>query len=212
MSTPTPPPPPPPPVPGTRRGVLRRVLVAVGILAGAAGLGWVAGQAWWQWWSPAPTGFVYETAEGLRWIAEPVDAGSAQLFSATGQYVAIGSALGVLLGCVVAALTRGWELAGLAVGLVAAALAAVVMVTVGTDLSPPDPASLVEEAGAGAELRGALQVPGWSPHVAWPAGLLLGHLAVTLLAPRRPRGSSVGGEPVARHVGGGQRRDHVQRS
>lgn len=186
-ATPTEPPASPPASGSTGRRAALRTVVALGVLAGATGLGWLAGQAWWRWWQPAPNGVVYETTEGLRWIADPVDTGSAQMFSATGEYVVIGAGLGVVLGVLVALLSRGWELVGLLVGLVAAGLAAYVMVAVGTDLSPPDPETIAEEVGAGAELPGALQVPGWSPHVSWPAGLLVGHLAVTLLAPRRSR-------------------------
>lgn len=165
----------------------RRVLVAASLLVGSAGLGWLAGHVWWRWWSPAPDGVVYQTSRGLRWIADPVDAGSAQLFSATAEFVVIGMGLGLLVGLVVGFLSRGWELVGLATGLLAAGVAAWIMLQVGTDLSPPDPEALAERAGAGATLPGAMQVAGWSPYVAWPAGALAGQLAVILMAPHRVR-------------------------
>lgn len=187
-----------------------RVLIVAAVLAGSAAMGWVGGVLWWQWWSPPPDGIVYRTTQGLRWVAEPIDAGSARLFSATAEYVVIAAGLGILLGLLIGLLARGWELLGLLLGVFAAGIAGWLMVTVGTDLSPPDPQTLAAAAGADARLPGAMRVAGWSPYLAWPAGVLLGELAVLVLAPipaaAAAEGSteSVGGETVARHVGGGE--------
>lgn len=171
----------------------RRVLLAVSVLLGSAGVGWVAGQLWWQWWAPPPDGVVYETTEGLQWVADPVDAGSAQLFSATAEYAVLAAGLGLVVGLVLGVVTRGWEIVGLLLGVLTAGLAGWVMYVVGTDLSPPDPEPLLADAGAGARLPGAMQVAGWSPYLAWPAGVLAGQLAVLVLSPvRRQADQSVG--------------------
>lgn len=156
------------------------------LLAVAAGAGWIGGQLWWRWWGPGPDGVVYETQQGdLVWLPDPPELGFAELFSATGQYVVIGLGLGLLLGLLAGLVCRGRELPGLVVALGAAGLAAWLSYTVGTDLSPSDPQAMAADAGAGAELPGALAITGWTPYLGWPAGVLIGFIASVVLAPSR---------------------------
>ena len=58
--------------------------------------------------------------------------------------------------------------------IVGSALAAYLMLRVGTHLSPPDPHELAKTAQDGDKLKGALRVTSWAPKGAFTFGALVG--------------------------------------
>ncbi len=159
-----------------KRLVLQLVLVVVALAAVGAVCGMV-----WEWvWDPTP-GVVVDH----RWV--PSDAIALQQeFSATGWYVAIASAGGLLAGLVVAFVADRVPLLTLAALVVGSALGAWLMVVVGSALGPADPTALARHAADGTKLAQDLDVTGASPWFAMPSGALLGLVVVFLgLSSRR---------------------------
>lgn len=138
-----------------------------------AGAGVVAGAVWEWLWTP-PVGVVIDG----EWLL-----GLAALrseFSATGLYVLVASAAGLVTGALCGLLLDRSELVTLAAGLVGAALAGWVMVQVGHALGPADPRELAQAAADRTRLPSDLRITGTSPYIAFPAGATLG-LAVLFL-------------------------------
>ena len=143
------------------------ILVVFGI-AGAAG-GWL----WYHLWDP-PSGTV---ASG-QWFTD--EAGLRTQFQGLAWYVTIALSAGLVLGVLAAWLLDRSELVTLAAVVVGSALAAYLMLRVGTHLSPGDPHELAKTAQDGDKLKGALRISSWPPKGAFPFGALLG-LAVVFL-------------------------------
>lgn len=158
-------------------GRVTRDVLLVLVLAAVTGV--VCGALWEMWWTP-PSGLV------LDGVWYPDDEGVRQLFSGTGLYVVIALVGGVLLGASCAWLFDRVELATLAAVTVGSALAAWLMLQVGTALAPADPTPVAAESVDYTELPGTLVVEGDSAYVAFPAGALTGVTIVFIgLTPTR---------------------------
>jgi len=174
------------------RGLLLR---AGGVVAGAALLGLLGGWLWWLWWGPATPGRIYDVpGQGPHWYPDPWDPGQTDAFGGTAQYVVVALGLGLLLGVVAGIVAGRHALAVLGALLGGSAVAAVLMMVVGTWFSPPDPAALATTANLGKEVPGHLEVtmgripvlgsevPVPTPYLAWPVGALAGYVVVMLSA------------------------------
>ena len=152
-------------------GLVVAALAAVGALAGVV----------WQWlWTPT-VGVVVDH----RWTAGDA-LGLQHEFSGTGWYVAVGLVAGLVAGVGVALLVDRVPLLTLAAVVIGSALAAWVMLLVGSALGPPDPAIAARTADDGTRLPMELSVTGRSPWIALPSGALIGLLVVFIgLSPRR---------------------------
>jgi hypothetical protein len=146
---------------------------AVIVLLVFAGAGALAGAVWEWLWTP-PVGVVIDG----RWLVGL--AGLRSEFSATGLYVLVASAAGLVTGALCGLLLDRAELVTLAAGLAGAALAGWVMVQVGHTLGPADPRELAQTAADRTRLPSDLRITGASPYIAFPAGATLG-LAVLFL-------------------------------
>jgi len=156
-----------------------QALLSVAVLAGVGAL---AGVVWdWVW---TPTRGVVVNHE---WNAGDA-LGLQHEFSATGWYVVIGALAGLVAGIVVAALFDRAPLLTLASVVVGSALAAWLMLVVGTALGPADPAGIARTADDGTRLPQQLEITGASPWIALPVGALIGLIAVFVgLSTRRSR-------------------------
>ncbi|NYJ00995.1 hypothetical protein HNR19_001693 [Nocardioides thalensis] len=166
------------------------------VLAGSVGLGLLGGWLWWTWWGPATPGRIYDVPErGPRWYPEPWDPGQTDAFGGTAQYIVIALGLGLLLGLVAGLLAGRTALLMLGAMLAGSVLAALAMVWLGTQLSPPDPQTLATAATVGDKVPGNLEVTmgrisllGWddvpvpTPYFSWPVAGLTGYLVVMLSA------------------------------
>lgn len=152
-------------------GLVVAALAAVGALAGVV----------WQWlWTPT-VGVVVDH----RWTAGDA-LGLQHEFSGTGWYVVVGLVAGLVAGIAVALLVDRVPLLTLAAVVVGSALAAWMMLLVGSALGPPDPAIAARTADDGTRLPMELSVTGRSPWIALPSGALVGLLVVFIgLSPRR---------------------------
>jgi len=147
------------------------VLAAVGVLAGLV----------WEWlWEPS-----IGVAFGGDWV--PLNALEAKsAFSATGWYVVVGVAAGLLAGVGIAMVLDQRPLLTLAAVVLGSVLAGWLMTLVGGMVGPPDPELLARAAPDGTRLPAQLSVSGWSPRAAFPVGALLGLVVVFLgFGPRR---------------------------
>jgi len=173
--------------------------LVVGLLVLAGAVAALGGWLWWHWWAPAPHGAIYQDSSGrFGFFATPLDPGQAHVAASTLEYVAVGFGLALVLGAVMALLGRDRALVTLVVALLAGCLGAYVMREVGLALSPPDPSHLADKAHLGQKALASLSVDGWTPYLAWPAGTLLGFLAVMLLiSGDRRRDASYVSTPVA---------------
>jgi hypothetical protein len=190
--------------------LLRPVALVVGLLVLAGGLAALGGWLWWRWWSPAPTGQIYERQDHTYgWYATPLDPGQAHVASATFEYVVVGFLLALLVGLAAALLGRNRPLTALAVTLVAGALGAYLTWQVGLWFSPPDPSRLADKAHFGQLVDGkpklypgSLSVAGWTPFLAWPVGSLLGFLGIMLsISGERSLDPAYAAEPVVASPG-----------
>lgn len=151
-------------------GLVVAVLAAVGALAGVV----------WQWvWTPT-IGVVVDH----HWTAGDA-LGLQHEFSGTGWYVVVALVAGLVAGVAVALLFDQVPLLTLAAVVVGSALAAWLMLVVGTALGPPDPDVAARTADDGTRLPAQLTVTGRSPWIALPSGALIGLLFVFIgLSPR----------------------------
>jgi hypothetical protein len=152
-------------------GLVVVALAAIGALAGVV----------WQWvWTPT-VGVVVDH----HWSAGDA-IGLQHEFSGTGWYVVVALVAGLVAGIAVALLADRVPLLTLAAVVVGSALAAWLMVVVGTALGPPDPDVAARTADDGTRLPMQLTVTGHSPWIALPSGALLGLLFVFIgLSPRQ---------------------------
>lgn len=159
----------------------RRLALQLGLVVAAlAAVGALAGVVW-QWiWTPT-VGVVVDH----RWTAGDA-LGLQHEFSGTGWYVVVALVAGVVSGVVAALLVDRVPLLTLAAVVVGSALAAWVMLLVGSALGPPDPDVAARTADDGTRLPMQLSVTGRSPWIALPSGALIGLLVVFIgLSPRR---------------------------
>jgi hypothetical protein len=153
---------------------------AVVVVAVFAGVGAAAGRLWYHLWD-APTG----TVSGGQWYTS--EAGLRDDFQGVAWYVAIAVVAGLVLGILCSWLLDRSELVTLVAVAAGSALAAYLMLRVGTHLSPPDPQEVAKTAKDGVTLKGALQVTSWPPRGAFPFGALVGlALVYALSAGRSP--------------------------
>jgi len=159
-----------------RRGPLApgsAVRTIVLVLLTYAVLGAVAGAVWEAAWTPpgqvvAEHQVFYDSYASLR-----------RVFSGTGLYVVIGGITSALVAFVVTLLARGRELLTLLLVVIGSAVAAAVMLKVGTALGPADPATIAEHTVKRTSVPGALTVQGKSvlgvksPYLIWPMSSLL---------------------------------------
>lgn len=146
---------------------------AVAIVAIFAVAGALAGAVWEWVWTP-PVG----VAVHHQWLQD--ENGLRGDFSATGTYVLVAVAAGLLTGVVVALLLDRSELVTLVAVVAGALLAGWVMHHVGSALGPADPRHLAASAKDETRLPGRLDVSGMSALRAFPAGALLGLMVVFL--------------------------------
>jgi hypothetical protein len=163
--------------PGRDGALVLALCAAGGVLAGLV----------WRWLGSPPHGVVV----GGVWYADPDAA-----FSGTALYVLVGAAIGLLVGAACGLAAAGQPLVTLALVVVGSALAGWLMLWTGTLGVPPDPQDRAGEAADGAELTGTLEVSGWSPFVAFPAGALAGLCAIFVtVSPKSADGHP--GRPLA---------------
>ena len=147
--------------------------VALGILTvlACAAVGAVAGVGWWAWWKPAPVGQVYAHHPFFPPDAE---------FRSTGLYVAIASAVGLVVGVVGSVLLRRQPLVGV-VSLVLGALAgSAAMLLTGWLLGPESALALARHAKDGVEVHASLRVQPGAAWCAMPFATAVGCLGVLL--------------------------------
>ena len=136
-----------------------------------------------------PSGVV---AQG-RWFPDPWDGGERASFDATGWYVVIAIAAGVVLGLLAAWLSRAPELVTLAAVVVGSLVAAWLMRTVGLHGAPPDPQVAAAHAADGTRMSGTIARPGTAALVAWPLATVVAlALFFLLLGERDPADSFEG--------------------
>jgi hypothetical protein len=149
------------------------VRTAVVVLLAYVVAGAVAGAVWeWIWTPPgqivAQHQVFYDSYSSLR-----------RMFSGTGLYVVVGGVASALVALVVALLARGRELLTLALVILGSAIAAALMLKVGTSLGPVDPATIAEHTVKRTPVPAQLTVQGKSvlgvksPYLIWPAVSLL---------------------------------------
>jgi DivIVA domain-containing protein len=143
------------------------------VLLAYAALGAAAGVVWEQIWTPpgqvvAQHQVFYDSYASLR-----------RVFTGTGLYVLVGAVASALVALVVSLLARGRELLTLLLVILGSAVAAAVMLKVGTALGPGDPASIAHHTTQRTPVHGQLTVEGktlWgvkSPYLIWPMASLL---------------------------------------
>ncbi|MDF1603087.1 hypothetical protein [Nocardioides sp. YIM 152315] len=176
----------------TRRlGVQLALVVVVLALAGA-----LAGVVWEWAWSPT-IGVVVDH----QWTAGDA-LGLQHQFSGTGWYVVVAVVAGLVAGIAVTLLADRVPLLTLAAVVIGSALAAWVMLVVGSALGPPDPDTAARTADDGTRLPDHLAVSGRSPFIAFPVGALLGLVLVFIgLSSRVPTSGAVDSAPSAEPTG-----------
>lgn len=185
---------PPSTVPRRRPSWWVPAVQGVVILALFAGIGCLAGWAWWKIWSPAPSGIAFDG----RWYPQPTTEGLAAEFAGTGWYVAVAIAAGVVLGLLSGLLLDRDELVTLVAVAIGSLLAAWLMFRMGMSLSPPDPGPIAKVAEDRMEIPGHLVLAGEmqalgrdfdgqlrSPMLALPTGAMAG-LAIALFGVTKP--------------------------
>jgi hypothetical protein len=159
-----------------RRGPLAPdspVRTIVLVLLAYAVMGTLAGVVWEAIWTPpgqvvAEHQVFYDSYASLR-----------RVFSGTGLYVVIGGLASAVVALVVALLARGRELLTLLLVIIGSAIAAALMLKVGTALGPADPATIAEHTVKRTYVPGELTVQGKSllgvksPYLIWPMSSLL---------------------------------------
>lgn len=153
---------------------LRRGLAQVSVVAASfAGGGLVAGWVWERVWTP-PVGIAVKGRFAV------IGEATGREFEATGSYVVVALAMGLLVGVCVALVVRGGEVTTLLASAVAAVGAGWLMAQLGHRLGPPDPQAAAKSVVDWTELPLDLRVTGLSPYAAFPFGAALG-VAVGLL-------------------------------
>jgi hypothetical protein len=147
----------------TRRAVLDFIVVVVAFAAAGSFCGLVWESLW-----PSPEGIVFEHQWYLQPDSLPLD------FSATGLYVVVAVAAGLVLAAVIGLVVERDELVTTVAVLVGSALAAWLMYAVGHRLGPADPRPLALKAADYDPLPSDLRIE------AHGATMAIGSLHVTL--------------------------------
>src|SRR4051794_9408111 len=156
-----------PPDPAGRPAWLPAVLQGASVVAVFAVAGALCGLLWYRVWD-VPHGVV----SGHEWFTS--ESGLRADFAATGWYVVIALAAGLVLGVLAAWLCGRSELVTLVAVLAGSVLAGYLMLKVGYHQSAPDPHHLALVAKDGTKLDGALRVTSGPPKGAFPFGALVG--------------------------------------
>ena len=156
-----------------RRARARDVVVALLSYSLAGALGALL---WHWWWSPAPTGFVYQDNAYFGPDLE---------FRSTGTYVVVCAALGFLLGLVLTYLLDRDEVVTLVALVLGGALAAGVMALIGHLLGPESAAEFARGAADGDAVKADLRVQPGAAYLIFPVASLVGSLVVLLTFPIR---------------------------
>jgi len=155
------------------RASARDVIVVLLTFAAAGALGALL---WHWWWSPAPTGFVFEK--------EPYFGPDLE-FRSTGTYVVVSAGLGFLLGLLLTYLLDRDEVVTLVALVVGGVLAAGVMALVGHLLGPESAAEVARAAADGDSVKADLRVQPGAAYLIFPVASLVGSLVVLLTFPNR---------------------------
>jgi hypothetical protein len=146
------------------------------VLVAFAVAGAIGAFVWHWWWTPAPTGFVYEKHAYF---------GPDQEFRSTGTYVAVSAALGFLLGLVLTYLLDRDEVRTLVTLVVGGVLAAAVMAVAGHLLGPESAAQVARGAADGDTVTADLRVQPGAAYASFALSALVGSLVVLLTFPNR---------------------------
>lgn len=160
-----------------RRRWLPSVLQAVVIVIGFGALGAFGGWLWHRLWLPAASGIAIDH----QWIPQPYLPGAASEFSATGWYVVIGLAAGLLVGLVSGLALDRDELITTAAVLIGGVLAGYLCYRVGMSLSPPDHHVVARTAEDGTRIEAGMILASNRAGLAFPLGGLIG-LALTFFS------------------------------
>jgi hypothetical protein len=163
-----------------RSRLLPLAVEVLAVVAAFAVVGAAAGWLWFHAWQQ-PTG----TVRDHLWYPHD-EAALRDVFDATGWYVVLAAAGGVLVGGLAAAFGRRAPLVTLVAVAAGSLIAAWLMLKVGLALSPGDPATLAKTAADNTELRGRISLEGGnSPYLAWPLGSLVALMVLNLLLSSR---------------------------
>ncbi|WP_169570411.1 hypothetical protein [Nocardioides insulae] len=158
-----------------RRMLVRTVLVLLVFTAVGAACGYL----WAEIWDPA-TGVVIDHT----WYPSPWETGQQAQFDATGWYVVIAAAAGLVLGLLAALIAAGSELVMLVTVLLGSLLGAWTMRWVGLAQGPPDPQHLAASLPDNSTLPSAMELWGPATWLAFPFGAMLALTIVFLLLGR----------------------------
>jgi hypothetical protein len=156
-----------------RRAYARDIGVVLLSFAVAGALGALV---WHWWWTPAPTGFVFE---GDAYFGPDLE------FRSTGTYVVVSAALGLLLGVVLTYLLDRDEVVTLVALVVGGLLGAAVLALVGHLLGPESAAEVARGAADGDAVKADLRVQPGAAYLIFPVASLVGSLVVLLTFPSR---------------------------
>lgn len=140
-------------------------------LAGALGA-----LVWHWWWTPAPTGFVYQKHAYF---------GPDDEFRSTGTYVIVSAAIGFLLGLVLTYLLERDEVVTLVALVVGGVIAAAVMAVLGHLLGPESAAHVASGGADGDPVKADLRVQTGAAYLVFAVSALVGSLVVLLTFPKR---------------------------
>lgn len=141
----------------TRRSVLDFLVVVVAFAAAGSFCGLVWESLW-----PSPEGIVFEHKWYLQPDSLPLD------FSATGLYVVVAVAAGLVLAAVIGLVVERDELVTTVAVLVGSALAGWLMYAVGHRLGPADPRALALKAADYDPLPSDLRIDAHGPTLSFP--------------------------------------------
>jgi hypothetical protein len=175
------------------RPVAVQLVLVVAVLAATGALAGVV----WQWvWTPTD-GVVVDH----RWTAGDA-IGLQHEFSGTGWYVVVALLAGLVAGIAVALVADRAPLLSLVAVVIGSAVAAWLMLVVGTALGPPDPETVARAADDGTRVPDDRSVSGRSPFIAFPVGALLGLVLVFIgLSSRVPPHDAVENAPETEPAG-----------
>ena len=139
------------------------------VLAAFVLAGLLAGVAWHAWWSPAPIGQVFGHYPYFEPDAE---------FRSTGMYVALAAPTGLVLGALLTWRLPGDPVVTVVSIVLSSVVAGALMLLLGRLLGPQDAITAARTLADGAEIRASLRVQAGAPWCAFPAGALVGVVAV----------------------------------
>lgn len=150
------------------RGPTRRTIAQVAIVVTTFAVGGlVAGWLWERAWTPV-VGIAFKGRFAV------VGEATGQEFSATGSFVLVAAAVGLVLGAALALVLRDAEVLTLLSSAASAGAAGWLMARVGHLLGPPDPQAAAATLADWTKVPLDLTVAGVSPYLAFPFGAVLG--------------------------------------